>query len=140
VVFDTAGRGLVGWQGRGSDGATFAVARLRDDGTFARPEIAGPVPARPSDLVVGPGGRVAAVWWQETGRSVPASLVRVAISTGDVGFAAPETLPVSCPAAFICLPSDARSAFDPVTGRPTVAWIQRDDANHRVWVSTRPAP
>jgi hypothetical protein len=138
VAQDPAGRVTVGWQRREGDLPAFGVARLTRGDDFTAPVVAG-VPARPSDLVAARDGRVAAVWWSETGTTTPAARVGVAIAAPDGRFGAAETLPVTCP-SFICLPADARAAFDPAAGRLTVAWVQRDDAAYRVWASGAAAP
>ena len=142
AAFDSAGRGMVAWPSRAGEGPAFVMTRLGAQDRFTAPEPVAPLgePVHPSDLAVGPHGRVAAVWWLPTDSGSPASVVRVATRNAGAPFAAPETLPVTCTASFLCAPSDGRAAFDGVTGRLTIAWLQRDDADYRVWVATRETP
>lgn len=143
ALFDSAGRGFVAWHGRRGDRPAVLVAQLAAASRFSEPDVVtGPdEPARPTDLTAGPRQRVAVVWERETGQVVLRSQVRVAIRLPGAGFGPAESLPVACPAgASICMPGDARAAFDPTTGELTAAWLQRDDGNYRVWASTRTAP
>lgn len=91
-------------------------------------------------MVAGPRQRVAVLWERETTDVVVRSRIRAAVRVPGAGFAAPETLPVTCQGTSICLPFDGHGAFDPTTGRLTAAWLQRDDTGYGVWTSTRAAP
>lgn len=143
ALFDSSGRGFVAWHGREGDRPAVLVAQLDASSRFTEPDVITDPdePARPTDLTAGPGQRVAIVWERETGQVVLRSQVRAAIRLPGAGFGPAESLPVACPAgASICMPGDARAAFDPATGELTAAWLQRDDGNYRVWASTRAAP
>jgi hypothetical protein len=131
-----------GRHGRIGDRPAVEVAPLVATNRFDPPTVVtGPdEPARPTDMVAGPRQRVAVVWERETTDSVLRSRVRAAIRLPGAGFGPAETLPVACRGTSICLPGDARAAFDPATGGLTAAWLQRDDAGYGVWAATRVAP
>lgn len=137
-IFDSADRGFVAWHGRNpTTGAPAAkIAQLDNGNAVARTMIVADA-VRPTDLAVGGQQRLAIVWDVETSDFSLRSRIGAAIRTAGSGFRPAETLPVSCPTPALCVPLDPRAAFDPATGRVTVAWLQRDDADWRIWVSTR---
>ena len=142
ALFDSAGRGFVGWHGWVDGRAGVEVAPLVGEDRFEQPTVlTGPEePARPTDMVAGPRQRVAVLWESETGATGVRSRVRAAIRTPGAGFGAPETLPVACRGTAFCLVGSAHGAFDPATGRLTAAWLQRDDGGYTVGTATRAAP
>lgn len=139
AVFDSAGRGLIAWEGKDATGAPAAkLARLGAGSVIAGTQTVA-AGVRLTDLAAGPRRRASLVWDAETGDSALRSRIGTAVGTSGIGFAPAETLPATCPAAAFCVPLDPRAAFDPA-GALTVAWLQRTDAAWEVWVSTRTAP
>ncbi|QEC48767.1 hypothetical protein FSW04_15100 [Baekduia soli] len=144
TVLDAAGHGAIAWQGDNAGETAVVLARLGNRDRLATPHTLARGTAgravRPTELTIGPGGRLAVAWERETGDVLVRSEVVVAATTPGSGFLTPaQTLPATCPAPALCVVGEARAAFDPVTGALSAAWLQRDDANYRVWASSRPA-
>src|SRR6185312_3580573 len=134
ALFDSAGRGFVAWHGRVAGRPAVEVARLVATDRFDPPTVltGADEPARPTDMVAGPRGRVAVLWERETTDPVLRSRVRAAVRLPGAGFGAAATLPVACQGTSICMPFDGHAAFDPATGELTAAWLQRDDGGYGV--------
>jgi hypothetical protein len=125
-AFDARGRGLVVWAGAA------AVKIARPDGRRLQSlAVGGPVAV--DDVAVSRTGEIAFAFSAPTPGQGPGPGPFVAAAPANGAFGVPVDVGAEGTAPL----QGAQLAFDPVTGRPTVAWSALADGVARIWTATR---